>query len=64
MGKSKEKNHDDDDDHVITATGDDLRCYTACYTKESDFGVLKMRNDGVSKMIGVSDVCLQTNIGV
>ncbi|RDX79232.1 hypothetical protein CR513_40372, partial [Mucuna pruriens] len=30
----------------------------------SDFGVLKMGNDGLSKVIGVSDVCLQTNIGV
>ncbi|RDY07420.1 hypothetical protein CR513_08470, partial [Mucuna pruriens] len=30
----------------------------------SDFEVLKMGNDGVTKVIGVSDVCLQTNIGV
>ena len=29
-----------------------------------DFGVLKMGNDGVSKVIGVGDVCLQTNIGM
>jgi len=29
-----------------------------------DFGVLKMGNDGVSKVIGVGDVCLQTNMGV
>ncbi|RDY00853.1 hypothetical protein CR513_15909, partial [Mucuna pruriens] len=29
-----------------------------------DFGVLKMGNDGVTKVIGVGDVCLQTNIGV
>ncbi|RDX90093.1 hypothetical protein CR513_28077, partial [Mucuna pruriens] len=29
-----------------------------------DFRVLKMDNDGVSKVIGVGDVCLQTNIGV
>nr|KYP34395.1 Retrovirus-related Pol polyprotein from transposon TNT 1-94 [Cajanus cajan] len=27
-----------------------------------DFGVLKMGNDGVSKVIGVGDVCLQTNM--
>ncbi|RDX88387.1 hypothetical protein CR513_30024, partial [Mucuna pruriens] len=27
----------------------------------SDFGVLKMDNDGVTKVISVSDVCLQTN---
>ena len=31
--------------------------YTLC-----DFGVLKMGNDGVSKVIGVGDVCLQTNM--
>ena len=29
-----------------------------------DFGVLKMSNDGVSKVIGVADVCLQTNMGM
>ena len=29
-----------------------------------DFGVLKMGNDGVSKVIGVGDVCLQTNMGM
>ena len=29
-----------------------------------DFGVLKMGNDGVSMVIGVGDVCLQTNIGM
>ncbi|RDX86400.1 hypothetical protein CR513_32268, partial [Mucuna pruriens] len=29
-----------------------------------DFGVLKMGNDGVTKEIGVGDVCLQTNMGV
>ena len=29
-----------------------------------DFGVLKMGNDGVSKVIGVGDVCLQTNMGI
>nr|KYP39014.1 Retrovirus-related Pol polyprotein from transposon TNT 1-94 [Cajanus cajan] len=30
----------------------------------NDFGVLKMGNDGVSKVIGVGDVCLQTNMGM
>ncbi|RDY09808.1 hypothetical protein CR513_05757, partial [Mucuna pruriens] len=30
----------------------------------SDFGVLKMSNDGVTKVIGVGDVCLQTNTGI
>nr|KYP43340.1 Retrovirus-related Pol polyprotein from transposon TNT 1-94 [Cajanus cajan] len=30
----------------------------------SDFGVLKMGNDSVSKVIGVGDVCLQTNMGM
>ncbi|RDY04251.1 hypothetical protein CR513_12054, partial [Mucuna pruriens] len=29
-----------------------------------DFGVLKIGNDGVTKMISVGDVCLQTNIGM
>jgi len=29
-----------------------------------DFGVLKMGNDGVAKMIGVGDVFLHTNVGV
>ena len=29
-----------------------------------NFGVLKMGNDGVSKVIGVGDVCLQTNMGM
>ncbi|RDX91760.1 hypothetical protein CR513_26204, partial [Mucuna pruriens] len=30
-------------------------------TLQVDFGVLKMGNDGVTKVIGVADVCLQTN---
>jgi len=29
-----------------------------------DFGVLKMGNDGVSKVVGIGDVCLQTNMGM
>nr|KYP52740.1 Retrovirus-related Pol polyprotein from transposon TNT 1-94 [Cajanus cajan] len=29
-----------------------------------DLGVLKMGNDGVSKVIGVGDFCLQTNMGM
>ncbi|RDY07894.1 hypothetical protein CR513_07940, partial [Mucuna pruriens] len=29
-----------------------------------DFGVLKMGNDGVTKVISVGDVCLQTNTGM
>ena len=29
-----------------------------------DFGVLKMGNDGVSKVIGVGNVCLQNNMGM
>ncbi|RDX70061.1 hypothetical protein CR513_50742, partial [Mucuna pruriens] len=36
--------------------------YTSCDL--GDFGVLKMGNDGVTKVIGVGDVCLQTNLGV
>ncbi|RDX88341.1 hypothetical protein CR513_30083, partial [Mucuna pruriens] len=30
----------------------------------SDFGLLKMSNDDVIKVIGVGDICLQTNMGV
>ncbi|RDX99951.1 hypothetical protein CR513_16925, partial [Mucuna pruriens] len=89
-GKSKEK----DDDHVTTATSDDLailgdfesvnlvsdesmwiidsgatlhvisrKKFFTSYTS-GDFGVLKMGNDGWIKMIGVGDVCLQTNVGM
>ncbi|CAJ2645756.1 unnamed protein product [Trifolium pratense] len=29
-----------------------------------DFGGLKMGNDGVAKVIGVGDICLQTNMGM
>ncbi|GAU50368.1 hypothetical protein TSUD_284660 [Trifolium subterraneum] len=29
-----------------------------------DFGVLKMGNDGVAKVIGVGDICVQTNMGM
>jgi len=87
---SKKKDHDDD--HVTTATNDDLvilhdpnslnlvsdesmwiidsgatlhvttrKEFFKSYTP-GDFGVLKMGNDGVSKVIGVGDVCLQTNM--
>ncbi|RDX76303.1 hypothetical protein CR513_43717, partial [Mucuna pruriens] len=46
--KSKEKDdHHHHHDRATTATG--------------DFGVLKIGNDGVTKVIGVDDVCLQTN---
>ncbi|RDX87199.1 hypothetical protein CR513_31365, partial [Mucuna pruriens] len=34
------------------------------YYTTSDFGVLKMGNDGAAKVIDVGDVCLQTNIGM
>ncbi|RDY00298.1 hypothetical protein CR513_16556, partial [Mucuna pruriens] len=30
----------------------------------NDFGVLKMGNDGMTKVISVGDVCLQTNTRV
>jgi len=29
-----------------------------------DFGVLMMGNDGMSKVVGIGDVCLQTNMGM
>ncbi|RDX64142.1 hypothetical protein CR513_57333, partial [Mucuna pruriens] len=48
-GKSKEK----DDDRVMILSFFE--------TESGDFGVLKMGNDGVTKVIGVGDVCLQTN---
>ena len=38
-------------------------CIRDSYTS-GDFGVLKMGNDGVSKVIGIGDVCLQTNMGM
>ncbi|RDX58134.1 hypothetical protein CR513_62572, partial [Mucuna pruriens] len=80
-GKSKEKDYDDDDDHVTTTASDDFiilrdfdgatlhitlrKKFFTSYTS-SDFGVLKMGNDGMTKVIGVGDICLQTNtrIGV
>jgi len=43
----------------VTASKELFTSYTP-----GDFGVLKMGNDGVSKVIGVGDVCLQTNMGM
>ena len=43
----------------VTARKEFFTSYTP-----GDFGVLKMGNDGVSKVIGVGDVCLQTNMGM
>ncbi|RDX90437.1 hypothetical protein CR513_27693, partial [Mucuna pruriens] len=43
----------------VTPRKEFFTSYTAC-----DFGVLKMGNDGVTKVIGVGDVCLQTNTGM
>ena len=43
----------------VTPRKDFFTSYTS-----GDFGVLKMGNDGVSKVIGVGDVCLQTNMGM
>ncbi|RDY06555.1 hypothetical protein CR513_09432, partial [Mucuna pruriens] len=78
-GKSKEKDHhDDDDDRVTTATCDDLVIFQDfelvnfvqgehsffTFYISGDFGVLKMGNDGVTKVIGDGDICLQTNMGV
>ncbi|RDX95838.1 hypothetical protein CR513_21582, partial [Mucuna pruriens] len=76
-GKSKEKD-DDDDDCVTTITGDENMWvidssatlhfiprneFFTSYIS-GDFGVLKMNNDGVTKVICVGDICLQTNMGV
>ncbi|RDY10902.1 hypothetical protein CR513_04501, partial [Mucuna pruriens] len=70
-GKLKEKDHDDDDnDHVTTATGDnliilqDFESVNLISDESIDFGVLKIGNDGMTKVIGVGDICLQTNMGV
>ena len=41
----------------VTARNEFFTSYTS-----GDSGVLKMDNDGVSKVIGVGDVCLQTNM--
>ncbi|RDX90435.1 hypothetical protein CR513_27697, partial [Mucuna pruriens] len=43
----------------VTPRKEFFTSYTA-----GDFGVLKMGNDGVTKVIGVHDVCLQTNTGM
>ena len=43
----------------VTPRKDFFTSYTS-----SEFRVLKMGNDSVSKVIGVGDVCLQTNMGV
>ncbi|RDX81115.1 hypothetical protein CR513_38247, partial [Mucuna pruriens] len=43
----------------VTPRKEFFTSYTA-----GDFGVLKMGNDGVTKVIGVGDVCLQTNTGM
>jgi len=37
--------------------------FSTSYTP-GDFGVLKIGDDDVSKVIGVGDVCLQTNMGM
>ncbi|RDX81791.1 hypothetical protein CR513_37485, partial [Mucuna pruriens] len=71
--KSKEKD-DDDDDRVTTATGDDLVILRdlesinlvsdeSMWIIDND-ATLHMGNDGVTKVISVGDVCLQTNIGM
>ncbi|RDY07901.1 hypothetical protein CR513_07924, partial [Mucuna pruriens] len=64
-GKLKEK----DDDRVTIVASDDvviLRDSESInlVSDESHFGVLKMGNDGVTKVIGIGDVCLQTNTGM
>jgi len=43
----------------VTARKEFFTSYTP-----GDFGVLKMGNDGVSMVIGVGNVCFQTNIGM
>jgi len=43
----------------VTARKEFFTSYTP-----GDFGVLKMGNYGMSKVISVGDVCLQTNMGM
>ena len=43
----------------VTAKKEFFTSYTP-----GDFGVLKMGHDDVSEVIGVGDVCLQTNMGI
>ncbi|RDX66570.1 hypothetical protein CR513_54648, partial [Mucuna pruriens] len=78
-GKSKEKDDDrvttatgddlvSDESMWIIDSGATLHVtprkeFFTSYTV-GDFGVLKMGNDGVTKVIGVGDVCLQTNTGM
>ncbi|RDX97861.1 hypothetical protein CR513_19314, partial [Mucuna pruriens] len=72
----RDDDDDDDDDRVTAAIGDDLiidsgatlhvtprKEFFTSYTS-GDFVVLRMDNDGVTKVIGVGDVCLQTNTGI
>ncbi|RDY07209.1 hypothetical protein CR513_08700, partial [Mucuna pruriens] len=65
-----------DDDRVTTATSDGLvilRDFESInfvsnenmwIIDSGDFGVLKMGNDGVTNVISVGGVCLQTNTGM
>ncbi|RDX90379.1 hypothetical protein CR513_27759, partial [Mucuna pruriens] len=79
-GKSKEKDDDDDRvttatvnlvsnesmwiiDSSATLHVTPRKKFFTSYTS-GDFGVLKMGNDGVTKIIGIGDVCLQTNTGM
>ena len=50
---------DSGDTMHVTARKEFFTSYTPGY-----FGVLKMDNDGMSKVIGVRDVCQQTNMGM
>ncbi|RDY13160.1 hypothetical protein CR513_01960, partial [Mucuna pruriens] len=62
--KSKEKDDDDDDDdHDCVTTAIDYTPRKEFFTSYTvgDFRVLKINNDGMTKVIGVGDVYLQTN---
>ncbi|RDX71397.1 hypothetical protein CR513_49274, partial [Mucuna pruriens] len=52
-----------DESTWIINSGTTLKEFFTYYTS-SDFGVLKMRNDSVTKVIGVVNICLQTNMGM
>ena len=50
-------------DSGATLHGTPRKEFFTSYTS-GDFGVLKMGNDGVTKVVGIGDVCLKTNMGM
>ena len=42
----------------VTSRVDFFNCYTS-----RDYGCIQMGNEGLSKIIGMGDICLKTNLG-